>query len=275
TTITLRFKNPGKVLLYATVAGCNIADSLWVNIKARSQIVTIGNDTTLCTDATDSLFTQIPYQKYLWQDGSTDSFFVVKQAGVYSLTATDRCNNVSSASIKVSYDTSSLKATGNMELCKLQDTILSANSGFTNYEWSPASAISGSPFSQTIQIRPDSTREYIVNAVSVYGCLLRDTVNVVVENCLNKIIMPTAFTPNDDGVNDIIKPKIFGALKKYEFSIYNRWGQLIFHTTNPDSGWNGKFNGASQNTGAFVWMCRYRFTGDNEKMQKGNFVLIK
>jgi gliding motility-associated-like protein len=87
--------------------------------------------------------------------------------------------------------------------------------------------------------------------------------------------MPTGFTPNNDGKNDLIKPIFFGHVVKYKFWIYNRWGQLIFETTDLDKGWNGLYKGEDQSSGVFVWVCSYQLEGNPEKREKGTFVLIR
>jgi gliding motility-associated-like protein len=69
------------------------------------------------------------------------------------------------------------------------------------------------------------------------------------------IFVPTAFTPNNDGKNDVFRPIAVGMSKINYFSVYNRWGQLLFTTkTNAKDGWDGRIDGRLQNTGVFVWM---------------------
>jgi gliding motility-associated-like protein len=274
-SVSVQFKKPGNLYLHASIAGCGIADSLLINIKAPIPNVSLGSDTILCQNSIDTLRPTNPYQKYLWQDGSTDSFYVAKDSGTYKLTATDICNNVSSAEIKISYDSSKLSAGGNIELCKLLDTSLTASNGFTGYQWQPANAIIGNALSQTIKIAPAETIAYIVSATSFSGCLLSDTVKVAVEDCLNRLIVPSAFTPNNDGKNDIIKPIVYGVLEKYDFAIYNRWGEIVFRSTKQNEGWNGTINGVLQNEGVYAWFCHYQFVGEKEKISKGTLVLAK
>jgi gliding motility-associated-like protein len=66
--------------------------------------------------------------------------------------------------------------------------------------------------------------------------------------------VPSGFTPNGDGHNDILRAIPIGIKEFKFFAVYNRWGQLVFYTTNAVSGWDGKFNGALQNAGAYVWV---------------------
>lgn len=87
--------------------------------------------------------------------------------------------------------------------------------------------------------------------------------------------MPTAFTPNNDGKNDIIKPILLGKVRQYLFKIYNRWGQLIFQTTDLSNGWNGTFKGLNQDGNVFIWMCTYQFENELTQNKKGTFILIR
>jgi gliding motility-associated-like protein len=64
---------------------------------------------------------------------------------------------------------------------------------------------------------------------------------------------------------------LFGHVKQYHFSIYNRWGQLIFQTKELNKGWDGKM----QNTGVFLWTCTYQFEGEAIKNERGTILLIK
>ncbi len=89
------------------------------------------------------------------------------------------------------------------------------------------------------------------------------------------VFVPNAFTPNNDGVNDIFKPMVDGKLVKYRFAIYDRWGQVVMQTTDPDKGWNGKRGGVDQDTNMFIWFCTYQFAGEAVVTEKGTFLLIR
>ena len=274
TTVLLKFKNNWKGYLYAQIAGCGITDSLKITVHSPQQ-VDIGKDTTLCPGSKITIDAGSGFAGYLWQDGSTDSIFAVSSPGEYYITATDECNITSSDTILVTYVNMQLDAGPDLELCEKQNSRLSANDGFTNYLWQPAEGIVGGPAAQSIEIDPSATTDYIVTATAEGICLLSDTVKVVVDNCLNKLVVPMAFAPDHGGVNDVLRPVVFGYLAKYEFFIYNRWGQLVFHSNQPGLGWDGTIDGRAQGEGTFVWYCHYQFSGDIERTGKGTFLLIR
>ncbi len=90
-----------------------------------------------------------------------------------------------------------------------------------------------------------------------------------------EVYIPTAFTPNRDGVNDVLKPIFLGKLISCHFAIFNRNGQKVFETTDCTSGWDGRIKGTGQEIGTFVWMLSYQFEGEEKKEAKGTVVLIR
>ncbi len=86
---------------------------------------------------------------------------------------------------------------------------------------------------------------------------------------------PNAFTPNNDGHNDLFKPIIYGILKQFEFSILNRYGETVFYTKDISRGWDGKFKGVIQNTGTFVWICTYQLDNQMLNVEKGSVLLLR
>jgi gliding motility-associated-like protein len=94
-------------------------------------------------------------------------------------------------------------------------------------------------------------------------------------NTKPEIYVPGAFTPNGDAVNNTLKAIVFGMKEFHYFSIYNRYGQLVFTTKDPAIGWDGKFAGVGQNTGAFAWMLEAVDFSGNIIRKKGTTTLIR
>jgi gliding motility-associated-like protein len=107
------------------------------------------------------------------------------------------------------------------------------------------------------------------------GCRGKDSIIIKPKECTTGVYVSTAFTPNGDGKNDVFKALVFGQVNKFEFRIYNRWGQVVFYTTDPIKGWDGKVKGLDQDTGVFVWTCRYMLVGEQEKFEKGTVTIIR
>ena len=118
------------------------------------------------------------------------------------------------------------------------------------------------------------TRNYTLTADN-HGCKGYDALSIKVLNaCLIKV--PGAFTPNGDGVNDILKALNADLAKDFSFKVFNRMGQLVFTTTNSLDGWDGKFKGNPESTGTFVWMLSYINPWSGKAVQeKGTSILIR
>ena len=123
---------------------------------------------------------------------------------------------------------------------------------------------------------PAITTQYIVTGTNAAGCVNYDSVTVKV-SADNKggYLMPTAFTPNNDGKNDCYRIKYWGTILELEFSIYNRWGERVFFTRNPNDCWDGRYKGELQNPAVFIYMIKAKTTCVNEVFRKGTFTLIR
>ena len=86
--------------------------------------------------------------------------------------------------------------------------------------------------------------------------------------------MPTAFTPNHDGKNEIFKPAIFGNVTNYNFIILNRYGSVVFNTTDITAGWDGTFKGKNADTGTYTWVCNFKLNS-YQNNEKGTVLLMR
>ncbi len=113
----------------------------------------------------------------------------------------------------------------------------------------------------------------------LYSVMVRDSCSaaadeIIIKEGICNIYFPTAFTPNNDSKNDVFK--IIGApdVSEYHLVVYNRWGQLVFETTDPAKGWNGSINGRLQTIGIYLWQCNFKKSG-NARYMKGTVALLK
>jgi gliding motility-associated-like protein len=88
-----------------------------------------------------------------------------------------------------------------------------------------------------------------------------------------EVFVPTAFTPNSDGLNDILRPVLMGIKEIRRFSIFNRWGQLIFETKTDRDGWDGTLQGSPVSSQAVVWMFEGIGVDNKMYMRKGTSIL--
>ena len=116
---------------------------------------------------------------------------------------------------------------------------------------------------------------YTVHVSTAEGCYAEDDIKVKIFKTLPDIFIPTGFTPNADGRNDILKPILVGMKRLDFFDVYNRWGELLFHTTATGAGWDGNRNGTQQPLGTYVFMARGVDYLDKVIIKKGTVVLIR
>lgn len=128
--------------------------------------------------------------------------------------------------------------------------------GGVNYIWSPPSYLNNPNIANPVAVygsEVDSIR-YKLTVSDSAGCRDSAFIKVTVFKTNPYVFVPTAFTPNNDGRNDLVRPIAVGVQQINYFSIYNRWGQLVFTTTVNGKGWDGRIGGVLQGNGVFVWM---------------------
>ena len=146
--------------------------------------------------------------------------------------------------------------------------------GGTIYSWSPVTWLSDPNISNPVSLPQDNIK-YVVKVSNSIGCFGTDTIRVKLFKVKPDLYVPTAFSPNGDGLNDILKPLALGLKSIDAFRIYNRWGQLLFSTTQIGQGWDGTFGGAEQSPGTYVWYAQGTDYKNNKLERKGTVVLIR
>ena len=106
------------------------------------------------------------------------------------------------------------------------------------------------------------------------GCFDLDTVRLRVLNGPTFYI-PSAFTPNNDGLNDIFRPTPVGIASLDFFRVFNRLGELVYETSEIGKGWDGIYKGKKQHTGNYVWSLKATDRLGKLRIMKGNVVLIR
>jgi gliding motility-associated-like protein len=117
---------------------------------------------------------------------------------------------------------------------------------------------------------------YTIVASDEYGCKKIFNTNITDQNCAECIVfIPTAFTPNNDGLNDVFKPKLDCAPAAFHIKIFDRWGEKIFESTNINKGWDGNYLGKKLSTGAYVYFIDYKTISGTAKTIKGMLTLLQ
>ena len=133
--------------------------------------------------------------------------------------------------------------------------------------------------SATTWVTPDVELQidFKVTATDRYGCRNTDTVHLIsAEWVCDKpfIFVPTAFTPNNDGKNDVIQVNS-GVLSDLNFAIFDRWGEKIFETTSTNEAWDGTYHGKLLGPQVFVYYLKGTCLNGEKFEEKGNITLIR
>ncbi len=193
----------------------------------------------------------------------------------YDYISPQGCANSISKNVRIIFSTSFIQTNFEVALCPAQaggerleaitlaeEQTLIATNGQLQYKWSNGAK------TRFITLRgTEDSGIYKVLIESALGCPLRDFTFKVKVKCETKLSLPTAFTPNGDGKNDVWE--IFGEdFTKLDLRVYNRWGELVFISNNQNKMWDGNVGGKSAPAGVYVWTVSYANPLTPEKLEK-------
>ncbi len=217
---------------------------------------------------------------YLSDSSIADPIATIPAAGSYNYILNITNNNVCKSSVS---DTILITVLPQAKVFAGNDTLIGLNqplqlhatdvnnTGFTNYTWLPASGLNDWLIQNPVaMINNDAT--YLVTASTANGCEARDAINIRISR-VAEIYVPSAFAPN--GINNLLHAIPVGIREFRYFAIYNRYGELVFKTSNPAEGWNGKYKGVAQNSAGFVWIAEGVSYNNITITRKGNVVLVR
>lgn len=146
-------------------------------------------------------------------------------------------------------------------------------SGTPSFLWSPVIGLNSSNVPNPTALLQNDQKYYLI-ATTSSGCTSEDSVKIRVFD-FPGVLVPNAFTPNHDGLNDILRPICNGIKQLDYFAIYDRWGQLVFKTNEMGKGWDGTFNGTDQSTGVYVWILSAEGYSGKKYQIRGTTTLIR
>lgn len=283
----LNFPEPGTydVLLGVSnnILGCNDTIVKTVVLHPIPQVFSLGD--TICEGDVGNLQVLNPdlSAEYTWTSIETvaDSN-AVTTTSMPTFTAdyqiavldTNGCSDVDTATIRV---INPLVLTDWDTTIVIGDSIclpIDAEAGLYMFEWTPTAGLDcdtcGSPCLQPLELV-----SYSVSVTDILGCFTANanyTVDIYPETFLS---MPTTFTPNGDGANDVIYLEGWGIKELVEFRIFNRWGEEIFFTTDKEEGWNGYYKGVLQNNDVYAYKIKAFTWRDEEKTLEGYINLMR
>jgi len=262
-------KDIGSYSVMATTSeGCKSYDSVKVLNVFPDALVTLDHDSSLCKGS-NRILNAGNFISYLWNNGSDSRTIIINSTGVYAVSVTDNngCKGTDTTVITNVLPSPVGFLPPDTTICSYGTLDIKPIKNFRNYLWS------NNLLTSAITISKPGT--YWLQVTDDNNCEGKDTVVVVSKDCLKGFYIPSAFTPNNDGVNDIFRPLLFGNVKKYQFTIYNRWSEKVFQTAEPGKGWDGIYSGRQQDTNIFLWICSYQLEGEAQKIEKGTVLLIR
>ena len=260
--------NKGSYSVKATTAdGCISADTLSVPGIVPLPSANLDHSPGLCTGESRTL-TAAPGYSYRWSDGSTGRSILVTDTGSYSVIVTDGngCANTDSVKITTFLPIPSDFLPGDTSVCSYGKLDIIPGQNFRAYLWSTGST------NQSISVSKPGT--YWLEATDNNYCIGTDTIQVAKKDCMEGFFIPNAFTPGGAS-NNLFRPLLFGNITQYEFAVFDRWGQLVFQSNQPGTGWDGNTHAGPATPGIFVWYCRFTLEGQPQQVQKGTVVLIR
>jgi gliding motility-associated-like protein len=245
--------------------GCKYRDSIEIRVKPLP-VVNLGLDTTVCEGTSLQLQAYNPNSTYIWQDNSSSDKYTVDTEGTYRVEV-------------------------NMNSCFSRDTI--------NVEYKPKPRFtlgenqiicSGQPIILRPMVDPawqllwqDGTNNtfYTVNQPGIYSLEASNECGVTREEVLLteglcNVYIPNAFTPNADNRNELFKISGTALMNFFHLQIYNRYGKLVFETTDKNKAWDGIYKNKAAEAGAYIYMLKYKDNRSEKiKSLKGSFLLLR
>ena len=261
----------------------DIPTHFWV--AESDSLSTINTQYYLCEGETlllNPIQNQLGYA-LIWEDGSTEVPRLINQAGTYEAMISDACieRNFSLVvedlylAVDLGPDQTSLFG---KEVEVAAD--IESDLPIINYSWylNDSLVLSCPGNCDVITISPEEASNLLLLAEDENGCIANDDLNIRLEYPL---FLPNAFSPNNDGINDVFNPQSSGDLPFQNFRIFDRWGSLVFernqgYTNDASAGWTGEFNDLNTHQGNYVWEITILLGADSETIHlSGGLTLLR
>ena len=247
TTSSINVSKEGEYSIIVTNYCGNVKDTVSYSLLLKPE-VSLGEDKIFCGDALMPLDLDAGNnnreEQYLWSTKEITQILNVIKPGLYEVTLSNKCGSVTDdiELILTPYPEVNLGLDTNF--CGLFEYELNAGNPGASFSWYPSGNTG-----QNVTLSNYGT--HTVTVRDAYGCESKDEISIE-QKCSTLFYIPNAFTPNGNGKNEVFKP-VMNDIFEFQFNIYNRWGELIFATSNLEEGWDGTFNGSPCMQGMYLW----------------------
>lgn len=245
--------------------------------------VELGKDRWICEGDTVELAAQVKEKhldgnyddlKYEWiGSDSKDSSIRVYESGTYQVKVTDKYGNSVYDVVNVDvFPTPVIDLGDDIIINKGKSVTLSVDEGFEKYEWSTGDN------EDKIEVRKHG--KYWLTVTDINKCTASDSIRIFYKGESTEsglvVSLPTAFSPNNDGVNDILKVRgDLHRVKKLTYVIYRKDGLKVFETTNISQGWDGKHEGEEMVIDGYIYFLKIVFDNDEVLTKQGSVSLLR
>lgn len=284
------YSTAGTYTVVLTVTDANGSDTHtetnYITVQAcQTPVAAFAFDTAICVGDCIDFFDQSTGNPTSWgwqfggaspstssQQNPTNICFVTPGVWTISLTATNASGSGTTTQDITVYPEPFVIANPDQTIIIGTDATLSASGDPGDFYWSPIDDVD-CPTCQFTTADPIQSTTYYVTLTDTNGCSATDSTVVFVE-VVEAVGVPSAFSPNGNGNNDMLFVEGSG-IESMIFQVFNRYGQKVFETDNMEQGWDGTLNGKELNPGVFTYVLRYKYYAKETQMLTGTITLIK
>lgn len=280
---TLVVSDPGVYMVRVeNTFGCVDTASVRVNGLALPA-VDAGSDLEICQGDT-VILNGLAQGSYYWRPGGllSDSLILNPVASppaatwfVLHATAANGCTAADSMLLGVHPNpVAAFTADPLLGKAPLQVSIINQSSGASTYQW----LLNGQFYANSAEpaFSFDAHGHYRITLIAgtVEGCTDTAEAEIMVDGYGKCLFVPSAFSPNDDWVNDLMLPVLLCPVNNYHFQIFSRWGNLLWETTDPNTGWDGLYKGKPVELGSYMWQITGHWMDGQPILYKGYVVVM-
>jgi len=243
---------------------CIARDTIRV-LENDSAYFSMGRDTILCMEETYNLYVPEDVLKYNWSTGDKDSMITVDKADKYFLEV-ERGGCSYTDTVEVLYAEPPYLGNDTV-LCNGDEHVLNGRSILSSYyTWNTGEMLDS--------IILSTAGLYTLTVENRCG-VTRDSIQIDYKVCDCDPYIPNAFTPNNDGRNDMFGPLMKCRIESYEFIVVNRFGEVLFRSTDRMQKWDGTYKGRPCDVGGYYYLLRLKNISGKDDLRKGDVILIR